>query len=188
MERTDEDVFDEWLVLRWQAGDLDAAKSLVARWQKRLWCYARRLTNSDDGANESVQEAWMAAVRGLGRLGDPSRFRAWMYRIVSRKAADWIRSQQRRRRVVDSVQEREPSAEPMVAAGRPELESVREALLRLTPDQRQLLILHHVEGLGLNEIAEVIGVPVGTVKSRLFHARSKLKVIIETEESENEYG
>lgn len=83
-----DDVYDELLVLRCQEGDQDALDELVARWQRRLFDHARRLTQQTDAAWDVVQEAWMAIVRGIGRLQDPASFRPWAYRIVTFKCTE----------------------------------------------------------------------------------------------------
>ena len=81
MSRTHEDIQDELLVLQCQEGDGEAMKLLIARWHPRLGRLAWRLTGERDAAQDIVQEAWLAIVRGLRRVGDPARFRLWAYRV-----------------------------------------------------------------------------------------------------------
>lgn len=83
---------DELLVMEAQSGNAKAVEALVRRWQKRLWQYARRLTGSSDAAWDVTQESWLGVVRGIRKLNDPARLRPWLYRIVTNKANDWIRS------------------------------------------------------------------------------------------------
>jgi len=80
-------VLDELLVLRCQDGEANAFEELVGHWQRKLLRHALHLTGDADGANDVVQEAWFAIVRGIGRIDDPARFPAWAYRIVTHKAA-----------------------------------------------------------------------------------------------------
>lgn len=179
MERSDEDVLDELLVLDCQAGDVDALQRLVDRWQERLSRYAGRLTRDQDAVADVVQEAWIAIARGLGRLDDPARFRGWAYRIVTNKAVDWIRRRQRQRTLkIDLAGQMNREAEDDE-----DLCRIREAMNSMPDEQRHLLLLHYVEGLSLDEIAEALSIPAGTVKSRLFHCRKKLKTLIERDKT-----
>ena len=82
---------DELLVMDAQTGDRSAMEALVRRWQKRLWLHALRLTGDREAAWDVTQQAWLGIVKGLRRLRDPARFRAWAYRIISNESADWIR-------------------------------------------------------------------------------------------------
>jgi DNA-directed RNA polymerase specialized sigma24 family protein len=88
--RSREQVVDELLVLGAQARQVEAFDRLAARWHPRLLRHAWRLTGDPEGAQEAVQEAWMAVARGLWRLKDPGCFGPWALRIVSRRCADWI--------------------------------------------------------------------------------------------------
>ena len=170
-------VLTELLVLRAQAGRGDAIGLLVRVWQERLLRHARRLTGRDDAAGDVLQEAWIDIARGLGRLDDPSRFGSWAYKIVTRRCALWVRRQQRRRVVErDVAVAREPT--PDVQAATDTTDAVRVALGRLPADQQAILELRYVEEYGIKQIAEVLGIAEGTVKSRLFHAREHLRDII----------
>ena len=126
-----------------------------------------------------TQEAWIGVVKGLGGLHDPARFRAWSYRIVANKARDHIRREQARRKtspedgVLGFVQ---------MDDDRPGLDQLRRAIGRLSEDQRTLLSLYYGEDLSVSELAVVLEVPRGTVKSRLYHARKALKNLMEAEE------
>lgn len=176
-------VYDELLVLKCQEGDPNALDQLVSRWNQRLLDHARRLTHHTDGAGDALQEAWMAIVRGIGRLDDPARFRPWAYRIVTHKCTDWIRSQQRRRRLSEEIS-RQPLADeaaPEASEAESEIERLREALRALPAERRALLYLHYLEGSSVAELANVFAVPEGTIKSRLYHARLHLKNVLERE-------
>ena len=183
MPTTTDHVYDELLVLRCQEGDHDAFDELVSRWQQRLAHHARRLLNHRDAAGDVLQEAWMAIVRGIGRLDDPASFRQWAYRIVTHKCTDWIRRQQRRRRLSESVARESAGAvaEPAVDTGEGDVERLRGALRALPGDRQALLSLHYLEGASVAEIAGILDIPEGTVKSRLYHARHHLKDVLERE-------
>ena len=129
-----------------------------------------------------MQDAWMAIVRGIGRLHDPAHFRAWAYRIVTHKCTDQIRRVSRRRELNEQVA-RESATESAGMSGDIEdpedISSLRSAMASLPSDRRALLALHYLEELSVAEIATILGIPQGTVKSRLFNARKALKMALE---------
>lgn len=177
--RSREDILDELLVLRTQGGDVASLDMLARRWHPKLLRHAVRLTGEPEAGADVAQEAWLAIVRGLRRLQDPARFRAWAYRIVTRKSSDWIRSRVRRRRLNDRA-----AAEPVAVANGPateptEVDQLRRAIAALPAGRQALLAMFYVEGMTVGEIAEALSIPRGTVKSRLFHARNILRETLE---------
>lgn len=172
-------------MLRCQDGDEDALKTLIARWQPRLGRLAWRLTSEREAARDIAQDAWVAIVRGIKRLKDPAGFRAWAYRIVTNKCADWTRRVVVRRSVAKEL--RDTAAESAGLSNETdsasEVTRMCDALAKLPGEQRAILSLHYLDGMGLAEIARVLDVPTGTVKSRLYHARSRLKQALERVES-----
>ncbi len=180
--RTADDAFEELLVLRAQGRDREALGALVDLWQPRLLRHALRLTGAADAAAEVVQETWLAIVRGLRGLDDPARFRAWAYRIVGNKAADWVRRTARRRADSVALEADPPAPGPPDAPPGDEIAALRRALGELPPEQRAVLAMFYLDEMPLGEIAAATGVPLGTVKSRLHHARGHLKRILERSE------
>jgi len=179
MPKRYDQIHDELLVLKCQERNVQAFEELVARWQKRLWSHAYRLVEREDIAWDMVQETWMAITRGISRLQDPVSFPRWAFRILSNKCADWIRKQERQRRLSDHLSRevhRAKSNTPMAAERH---DSLKSALARLPGERRALLSLHYVEGFDMGEIAEILGIPEGTVKSRLHHARKHLRQLME---------
>ncbi len=176
--RSPDEVADDLLVLDAQAGDVAAFERLAARWHPRLLRYAARLTGDADGAREVTQETWLAVVKGLRRLRDPASFAAWALRVTARRSADWIETRRRTRH-------RDAAADPDAATagervGRPEdVIRVHEALRRLPAAARAIVSMHYAQGFSVEEMAAVLGVPPGTVKSRLFHARERLRAALE---------
>ncbi len=183
MRRTHEDIQDELLVLQCQEGDSEALKTLIARWQPRFARLAWRLTSEREAARDVVQDAWLAIVRGLKRLDDPARFRPWAYRIVKNKCADWVRRRATRRNAMEQLREQatHPATDGEPNSG--DISRLRDAMARLPDEQRMILSLHYSEEMSIIEIAAVLGVPAGTVKSRLFHARNRLKEALERMET-----
>ena len=173
-----ERVYDELLVTLARLGDRKAANRLAARWYPRLMRTAMRLLRDRSEAEEVVQEAWAGICRGWPRLSDPAMFPGWAFGILHRKCVDRIRKLQADRSRTAPM---EIAPEPSQAA-RGELQvEIDQALESLSPDHRLAAILYFGEGLSLNEIAAVTGLPVGTAKSRIFHARQLLKSRVEGE-------
>jgi RNA polymerase sigma-70 factor (ECF subfamily) len=172
-------VLDEYLVVQSQLGDASAFGRLVWRWQGRVVRRALYLTSDPEAAKDVAQESRMAVIRGLRSLRDPGRFPAWVLQIVSNKSRDWVRREGARRRATKRVQEELPSADPTPAPGAGLIERVRTGLAELDPARRSVLRWFYLEGWSVAEIADQLGIPAGTVKSRLFHAREALKARLE---------
>jgi RNA polymerase sigma-70 factor, ECF subfamily len=169
---------NELLVLRCQEGDVAAFEQLVNRWQERLWRHAWRLTGDESAAWDALQDAWIAVSRGLSRLHEPAAFSAWAYQIVGHKCRDWLRRHRRQRQLDElyggEVRESyEPEQEPEQYA------NLREALAKLSGADRAIIALRYEDRFGTAEIAAILEVPEGTVKSRLFHARKRLRNYLE---------
>ncbi len=172
-------VYDELLVVMARSGDRRAGERLAARWQPRLIRTARRLLRDDELAREAVQEAWAGICRGWLMLDDPATFPAWAFGILHRKCADRLRTEIRRRgrtAPLDGVEAPAPGAQDGLAL------DLGRALGALSPDHRAAAILFFGEGLSLAEIAAATTAPLGTVKSRIFHARRQLKAALSGDE------
>jgi len=154
-------------------GDLRAFDLLYRRWHPRLLRLAMRLTGNADEARDVMQDAAFTIARDIHKLRDPARFSAWAYTIVRRRAADHIARAVRSRNAVSEL-------DPPITDHDPEQAmSLRQALSRLPDVDRLMLTLFYVDGLRGTEMAAALGVPLGTLKSRLFTARKKLKSIYE---------
>jgi RNA polymerase sigma factor (sigma-70 family) len=174
-------ILDEYLVAAARAGDGKARALLVHRWHKRLLAHALRLTGDAEGARDVVQESWIEILRGLDRLRDDRAFPAWAYRIASRRCARAFGTKSRARATEQALAaEAEPEAiEPSPDAG--DAERLRAAIRALPPGQRAAIALFHFDELSVAEVAVALDVPAGTVKTRLMHARRKLRAALEGE-------
>jgi RNA polymerase sigma-70 factor (ECF subfamily) len=173
MIEPDEQLVDEILVMDAQCGRVKAMELLVARWQKRLWRYARSLTGDAEAAWDVTQEAWLGVIRGIGRLNDPARFRSWIFRIVTNKANDWIRGNGCAAR-----SQTPPTVETDHQAMQHSHETASDlhSILQRLPDRsRTVLTLYYLEEFDVPEVARILRIPRGTVKSRLYHARQEFK-------------
>ncbi len=175
MGKTRDRVIDELLVMRCQRGCRESFDLLVRRWHRRLWRYARRLTQNDDAAWDVMQETWIAILRQIRQLKDPTWFAAWAHRIVRNKCADDCRRATQQRHLATAMAERQQTNNQTQED--PD-DAVARAMLRLPPEKQELLELKYGEGLNTFEIALVLGIPPGTVKSRLHHTREHLRRIL----------
>lgn len=184
MRRDADRILDEYLAASARAGDRLALERLALRWEKRLVRHAARLTGDVEMAREAAQEGWADIVRGLPRLMDAAQFPSWAFKIVTRRCADEIRRKQRTRRFEEAAAG-EPSPAERAAV---EMEAgadrapLQRALANLPPEQLAAIALFHLEELSVAEIAVALAVPAGTVKTRLMHARQKLRAVLENPE------
>ena len=183
MPRTLQNIQDELLVIRCQDGEPKALEELIVRWRVRLHTHAWSLTRDAEAAADASQEAWIAIARGLRRLSDPSNFGPWAYRIVTHKCADWIRARKRRRTLVKRAIEKVIARPREDARDEDEATRLRAGLDSLSPDSRAILSMHYLDQMNVNQIATALDIPVGTVKSRLYHARQNLKAAFERQMS-----
>jgi RNA polymerase sigma factor (sigma-70 family) len=165
---------DEWLVVRCQLGERPAFDALIDRWHTPLWRYIRQLTSNDDMAQEIAQEVWLRVVRGINRLRDGAKWRAWLFGIARRVLMDRLRAQY----AMPLAAEAELADVPADDTGVDPEElsaALHDELAKLPLVEREVLTLFYLRELSLGEVADVLGIPLGTVKSRLFRARHLLR-------------
>jgi RNA polymerase sigma-70 factor, ECF subfamily len=162
-----------------QAGDTDAFVRLLNRHEKPLLYYLRRLVPNADDALDLHQEVWVDAFRGLKSLQIPEAFRAWLYRIAHHKAARFMWNGIREERAVDSLAEDHIGFSEFDTEFNLDAEVLHKALEVLSPNHREILVLHYLQDLTTREVAAILNCPPGTVKSRLYHARLELRKVIE---------
>lgn len=170
---------DADLVTRVLAGDREAYGDLLARYQDEMYRHAKRMVGSPDVAEDLVQGSLIKAYTNLARCREPERFGSWLFRILSNRCKDYLKS---RRRRDTSLEESWPDdgPDPAEDAARAELRrTVAQALGRLPPSQREAFILKHLEGLSYEEIAQRLGTSVGSLKMRVFRARDTLQELLE---------
>jgi RNA polymerase sigma factor (sigma-70 family) len=163
-------------------GDHDAFSSLAATSIATLYGVARVILGNIERAEDAVQDALVLAWRDIGGLRDIDRFDAWLYRLVVR-ACYRQAGRNRRRAAVElrllPTDERESAGIESTVVER---DRIDRGFRRLAPDQRAVLVLHHHLGLGLAEVAEILEIPVGTAKSRLFRAIQSIRSAIEADD------
>ena len=171
---------DRDLVEAAQRGDQDAFMDLVHSRGDRLFAVAHRILRDVDRADDALQDALVIAWRRLPGLRDPDRFDAWVHRVLTNVCVEQATRERRRManlRVLPLDGPESPDAS-LAVADRDQLE---RGFRRLTPDERAILVLHHYAGYSPREIAEVLGRPPGTIRSRLHHAHRAMRAALEAE-------
>jgi RNA polymerase sigma-70 factor (ECF subfamily) len=175
---------DEELVTRSRGGDVDSFNQLILRWERPIYALAYRVIGRDEDARDVCQETFLRAFRSLSGFKGEAKFSSWLYRIALNLCRDWIRKQRRAPvvqfpgdvDVLEAVAATEPaeSIEDLVA--RRELSAVVEEAMALLPDeQRTAIILKEYHGMTFQEIADLQGCPLSTVKTRLYQGLSVLR-------------
>jgi len=173
-----DDIYDQFLLLRSQQQDVDALGILISRWQKRLIDHAAIVCGDRHAANDIVQNAWIAMIRGIMTLQDPARFRFWAYRTVSNKCIDYIRQQ----KTQDKLSQVNAVVDEVQLSQQEDQQVIQNVLARMSFDHRTVLALHYLQGFGVSEIAEITGSPAGTIKSRLHHGREIFRDLLEQDD------
>ena len=175
---------DEELVARAQGGDVDSFNQLILRWERPIYALAYRVIGREEDARDVSQEAFLRAFRALPAFKGQAKFSSWLYRIALNLCRDWIRKQRRA-----PVQQIPEGVDPVEMAGeggpvesieelvaRKELsEVVSEAMAQLPEEQRTAIILKEYHGMTFQEIADLQGCPLSTVKTRLYQGLTVLR-------------
>ncbi len=165
--------------MRCQLGERAAFDALLERWHEPLWRYLRRLSNDDDSAADLSQDTWLRVFRGIAALREPAKLRPWLFGVARNVAMDRLRAQYAQSPQVD-VDLEEIFAPTESVNLEEEIATLEAGLETLPIVERETLTLFYLRELSLEEIAGLVGVPVGTVKSRLFRARRLLRRVLES--------
>jgi RNA polymerase sigma-70 factor (ECF subfamily) len=185
---------DEELVARATAGDVESFNELVSRWERTIFALAYRTLGREEDARDVVQEAFLRAYRGLKGFKGEAKFSSWLYRITLNLCRDWIR-RERRAPVVqtpegtDAVDLADAQAAPSdsveeLVARRELSQAVARAMAELPDEQRTAILLKEYHGLTFQEIADQLGCPLSTVKTRLYQGLSVLRRRLERQQVE----
>ena len=175
------------LVKRAQRGDLLAYDELVKRYQQRIYATVYHMTSNHEDANDLAQEAFIKAYSALKSFKGGSTFYTWIYRIAVNKTINFLKQRKNKFHLslndIDFNAEHDPDLMALISDKTPtrdvalsELQKkLNEALLKLSEPHRMVVVLHDVQGQSHDEIAEIMGCNIGTVRSRLFYARQQLQ-------------
>ena len=173
------------IVQRVLQGDVNAFEKLVLEYEKSVYAITQRMTGNAEDAADMTQETFIKAYNSLSSFRGDSKFSVWLYRIATNVCLDFLRSRSRKPTVSLSVEDDDgeeveldiadesQSPERLLERGLTR-DAVRRGLNALSPEYRQILLLREIQGLSYEEIADVLTLEVGTVKSRIFRARKRL--------------
>jgi len=183
-------ITDQAIVERVVKGEVDAFAMLVDRYQDRIYSAVHNYVSNPDDAIDIAQEAFVKAYSKLRSFDSSSAFYTWLYRIAINTAIDYLRK--RKSRPTDSLDDdrfteigfeppsKDPSADPEKVVTRHEqTTALKNAIGLLSEKLKTVVVLHDIEGLSQEEVAEILKVPVGTVKSRVSRARTELKYLLQ---------
>jgi RNA polymerase sigma-70 factor (ECF subfamily) len=165
------------LTVRWQRGDRSAFECIVRLWERSLFYYLRRLAPSEADAWELLQETWLKTLRSLASLRDPHALPAFLYRTARNAAISRLRRPEFFQTDLDAARMCEDAPTDPIASF-DDAEQVHHALAQLPLLQREALTLFFLQELSLDEMAVLLGVPVGTVKSRLHYGKQAIRTIL----------
>ncbi len=175
-------VTDEELVAAVQSGDMQSLGQLVVRWERPLYRFVSRMVPRHEDAHDVCQETFLRVLNRADRFRRGSRFSTWMYQIALNLCRDQARRRHRWGKIVDDGRDAPtettaaPGLSPEAGTERSEMaRAVRNGLLEIPAEQREVLILKEYEGLKFKEIAEVLSCPESTVKSRMYYGLSGLR-------------
>jgi RNA polymerase sigma factor (sigma-70 family) len=175
------------LVQQARNGDLSAYDELVKRYQERIYATIYHMTSNHEDANDLAQDAFIKAFSALKSFKGGSTFYTWLYRIAVNKTINFLKQRKNKYHLslndLDFNAENDPDLVALIShktpqrdAGLSELQKkLNEALLKLSEPHRMVVVLHDVQGMSHDEIAEIMGCNIGTVRSRLFYARQQLQ-------------
>jgi len=168
-----DDAGEKALVARALNGDRQAFEVLVGRYEKVLYNVALRMTNNCEDAQDLTQSAFLKAYQGLRGFDTRYRFFSWIYRILINETLNHLKRRRPQQEVPDSFASGGPSTEERVAEEETRT-IVNAALLDLSPEHRQLVVLRHLLGMSYAEIGQLVQLPEKTIKWRLYEARRNL--------------
>ena len=167
------------VVLRCQTGDERAFAQLFEWFNPRTERYLRSLVG--DAADDVQQEVWLAVYRGLSSVTNPRAFRTWLFQTTRHRAIDYLRKQKRERELISEVSSEAIEAiDPAEESSTLDLSNFDAVLAELPTAQREALLLRYRDDLSYNEIALVVGCSVGTIRSRLHHAKRRMQELMAT--------
>ena len=168
-------LYTELLLIRARQHDKKAFEALVKLWQESLWLYACRMTGCPETAWDVLQETWVTIISRLDTLRDFRSFQKWAYRILTSKCIDIMR---RKKRESEANKQYFNKSTTDVESGIEHIETVKSTIEELTHERKAVLLLRFYETMSIRQMAAVLEVPEGTVKSRLHRALKELKILL----------
>jgi RNA polymerase sigma-70 factor, ECF subfamily len=169
----------EVLLRRCRAGDQEAIEELIRRWERKLFYYVRRPVADEPDAWDVLQQTWVRVLKGIGKVRDSEKLVPWLYQVARNAALSHRKSLLAHKRWVDREAVVEDLAGVEVLEADWTVQEVHRGMEELSAYHRDVLALFFLEDLSIKEIAGVVGVSVGTVKSRLFYGKKALREVLE---------
>lgn len=181
---------DEQLICSMRAGDKDSLGTLIERWQRPLYRFVYRMLPRHEDASDICQETFLRVYDKADRFDEGSRFSTWMYQIALNLCRDQLRRKKRWSLIMAAPTEREDGVEPtervagdddpaLTASVNEQAAALERAMGRIPKDQREVLILKEYQGLKFKQIAEILGCPESTVKSRMYYGLKGLRQVLQ---------
>jgi len=187
---------DEQLINMSVKGDTSAFGVLVERYQNKAYAISIKIVQNHDDALDCVQDSFIKAFRSLSSFNFQSSFNTWLYRIVTNTSLDLLRKNKKYQSNIPiekplsgdddddyfiQIEDQKADVEN-IAESNETVKAVREAISQLSEDLKKVILLFEIEQFSLIEVSEILNIPVGTVKSRLFRAREKLAILLKDKE------
>jgi RNA polymerase sigma-70 factor, ECF subfamily len=181
LESYKDSIYCELIVLRCARGERKAFEELIAGWEKRLFFFLRQLTGHEQEAWDILQETWLKVVRGIGSLRQPRSLNSWLYSVARNTAFDRLRSKPAECDLEECNESDLEDGKDPESLRFEDADQVHFGLGRLSLPHREVLTLFFLEDFPVGEIAGILHLPEGTVKSRLHHAKCALRDILNRE-------
>jgi len=165
----------ELLVSRCQQGRKDALEELIKTWEKRLYYFIRRLLNNEQEAWQVLQETWTSVLRSIRSIREPRKLPVWLYSIARKTALLHIRAKYAEQSLLKEDENSIPIGDLEPNLVFEDAEQVHYGLDKISLQHREVLTLFFLRELSIDDISEVLNVPIGTIKSRLFYAKQALR-------------
>ena len=187
---------DEQLINMSVKGDASAFGVLVERYQNKAYAISIKIVQNHDDTLDCVQDSFIKAFRSLSSFNFQSSFNTWLYRIVTNTSLDLLRKNKKYQSNIPiekplsgdddddyfiQIEDQKADVEN-IAESNETVKAVREAISQLSEDLKKVILLFEIEQFSLIEVSEILNIPVGTVKSRLFRAREKLAILLKDKE------
>jgi RNA polymerase sigma factor (sigma-70 family) len=182
LPRDKQAILQELVILRCIRGERQAFDELIRQWEERLFYYIRRLVATEEDAWDVLQETWMKVFKGIKTLNAPERLPIWLYQIARCTASSHWRGHYREQARIEEHNDLTQRAAAEESDHFDDCEQVHLGLSRISLAHREVLTLHFLEDFSLEQMAEILDIPPGTAKSRLFYAKRALRAVLEQKE------
>lgn len=178
--KTKEQLYDELLIMKARDGEDEAFSELMSRWVHQLFYYVKRMVSKESDVEDILQNVWITLYRSLENINDISHYRVLLFTIARTKTIDYLRKEKRWKfrelspKIIEDQIFKEESLHRIINA-----EQLHNALALVNTQERDILTLYYLQEFSTGEIAKIMRIPLGTVKSKLHYARKALQKVME---------